>query len=137
MVQPNQIIVTVGLCTRNCERTISEAIRSVVEQDFPHELMEVIVVDGGSQDKTLKIITQCLSETSIKATFFSERVGLGFARQIVVDHAKGKYVVWVDGDILLSKNYLRHQVDFMENNPNFHGKAPNTAEVEIALKELE
>ena len=28
-------------------------------------------------------------------------------------------------------------VSFMENNPNFHGKAPNTAEVEMALKELE
>jgi len=28
-------------------------------------------------------------------------------------------------------------VSFMENNPDFHGKAPNTAEVEIALKELE
>ncbi len=27
-------------------------------------------------------------------------------------------------------------VSFMENNPNFHGKAPNAEEVEIALKEL-
>ena len=28
-------------------------------------------------------------------------------------------------------------VSFMENNPDFHGKAPNAAEMEIALKELE
>jgi transketolase len=28
-------------------------------------------------------------------------------------------------------------VSFMENNPDFHGKAPNAAEVQIALKELE
>ena len=28
-------------------------------------------------------------------------------------------------------------VSFMENNPDFHGKAPNSAEVKIALKELE
>ena len=28
-------------------------------------------------------------------------------------------------------------VSFMENNPDFHGRAPNAAEVEIALKELE
>jgi len=28
-------------------------------------------------------------------------------------------------------------VSFMENNPDFHGKAPNAAEVEMALKELE
>jgi transketolase len=28
-------------------------------------------------------------------------------------------------------------VSFMENNPDFHGKAPNATQVEIALKELE
>jgi len=28
-------------------------------------------------------------------------------------------------------------VSFMENNPDFHGKAPNAEQVEIALKELE
>ncbi len=28
-------------------------------------------------------------------------------------------------------------VSFMENNPEFHGKAPTAAEVELALKELE
>ena len=28
-------------------------------------------------------------------------------------------------------------VSFMENNPDFHGKAPNAEELKIALKELE
>jgi transketolase len=28
-------------------------------------------------------------------------------------------------------------VSFMENNPDFHGKAPNANELKIALKELE
>jgi transketolase len=28
-------------------------------------------------------------------------------------------------------------VSFMENNPDFHGKAPNAEEMKIALKELE
>ena len=28
-------------------------------------------------------------------------------------------------------------VSFMENNPDFHGTAPNAIEVELALKELE
>jgi glycosyltransferase involved in cell wall biosynthesis len=49
---------------------------------------------------------------------FSENKGLGFARQLVVDNASGKYIVWVDSDILLSRTYLKEQVNFMEQNSN-------------------
>ena len=66
----SDVVVTVGVVTKNSERTIHESILSVVEQDFPRDRMEVIVVDGNSQDKTLSIIKQCLSDTSIRTTFF-------------------------------------------------------------------
>jgi glycosyltransferase involved in cell wall biosynthesis len=114
----NGILVTIGLCTKNSEKTIAEAVCNIVAQDFPHKMLEVIIVDGKSQDATLSIISQYLSKTAIKATFFSESTGLGFARQVVVNNAAGKYIVWVDGDILLSKDYIRRQVEFMEENPS-------------------
>jgi glycosyltransferase involved in cell wall biosynthesis len=110
-------IVTIGLCVKNNEDTIKEVVNSIVNQDFPHELMEVIVVDGSSQDQTLSIIREAFSKADLKVRVFSENKGLGFARQIVVDKAVGKYIVWVDGDIILSKNYVKEQVDFMEHNP--------------------
>jgi len=111
-------IVTIGLCVKNDEATIKEAVNSIVDQDFPYELMQMIVVDGCSQDQTLSIIKETLSKTAIKARIFSENKGLGFARQIVVDNALGKYILWVDGDIVLSKDYVKQQVDFMERHPS-------------------
>ena len=48
--------VTLGVCVRNCEGYIEEAIGSIINQDFPHELMEMIFVDDGSEDDTLSII---------------------------------------------------------------------------------
>lgn len=116
MVQASKTIVTIGLCTKNSEKTIHDTIRSVTEQDFPHELMEIVIVDGNSQDQTLQIMKQHLSTASIKPTIYSENMGLGFARQMVVDHAKGSYILWVDGDVLLSRSYLKQQVAFMENH---------------------
>lgn len=118
MGQTSKTIATIGLCTKNSEKTILNSIRSVTEQDFPHELMEIIVVDGNSQDQTLQIMKKHLSTTSIKTTIYSENMGLGFARQMVVDHAKGRYLLWVDGDVILSRSYLKQQVAFMESNPS-------------------
>ena len=111
-------IITVGLCVRNCEQTIEEVANGIVSQDFPHELMEIIIVDGYSSDRTVKIATEVFSKTKIKTSLYSENIGLGFARQIVVNNALGKYILWVDGDIILSNNYAKQLVDFMNEHPN-------------------
>lgn len=113
----DQVKVTVGLCVKNAEATVREAINSVFSQDFPHELIELIVVDGYSVDKTLSIIKEGVKGIDIKSKIFCENKGLGHARQTVVDNAEGKYIVWVDGDMTLSKEYVRRLVEFMERNP--------------------
>lgn len=110
--------ITIGMCVKECEETIREAIGSVVNQDYPHEVMEIIFVDGDSQDNTLATVNSEISQMNIDVKIFSDRgKGLGVARQIVVDNACGEYILWVDGDIILEKNYLRKQVEFMDNNP--------------------
>lgn len=109
--------VTIGVCVKNCESTILETVKSIVAQDYPHELVEVLVVDGCSSDRTVQIIKEVLSNSDIKSQIFFENKGLGFARQIVVDNAKGKYIVWVDGDMILPRDFIRKQVEFMEKNP--------------------
>jgi len=112
-------IITVGICVRNGEPFIRNAIESVVKQDFPHELMEIIFVDDGSQDKTLSIIKEYVKNIDVRFKIFStEWMGIGHARKIVVDNAEGKYIVWVDSDTILPSNFISKQVDFMEKNKN-------------------
>jgi len=109
--------VTIGLCVRNTEATIEQAIDSILSQDFPRDNVELIVVDGFSEDRTLEIIKSKLNGSGIKSRIFRENKGLGYARQLVVDNARGKYIIWVDGDMILPKNFVRKQVSFMERNP--------------------
>lgn len=109
--------VTIGVCVRNCDSTIFETIESIVAQDYPHELLEVIVVDGYSSDNTVQILKEALSNSDIKTRIFFENKGLGFARQIVVDNAKREYIIWVDGDMILPAGFIGRQVEFMEKNP--------------------
>jgi len=110
--------VTIGVCVKNSATTIHEAIESIINQDFPHKLMEVIFVDDGSEDNTLSIINYYVTKTNIDAkVFHHEWRGLGPSRNVVVDNASGDYIIWVDGDMIIPKDHVRKLVDFMEENP--------------------
>lgn len=109
--------VTIGLCVKNSETTIKETLESILNQDFPHEQMELIVVDGYSRDKTLDILANHMKNTKLKTKIFREGKGLGKQRHMVVENANGDYIVWIDGDMILSKNYITAMVEFMEQNP--------------------
>jgi len=110
--------VTIGMCIKNSGATIKEAIQSVLNQDFPHELIEIIIVDGHSRDQTLGIVRSISQRSDIRIEIYCENEGLGRARQIVVDKARGKYIVWVDGDMILSRDFVKKQVEFMEHFPD-------------------
>jgi len=109
--------VTIGICVKNNAQTISETIKSIIKQDFPRELIELIIVDGYSEDATLFIIKRQLKNSEIRFKIFHEKEGLGKARQIVVDNAEGEYIIWVDGDMILSRDFVKKHVEFMDSNP--------------------
>jgi glycosyltransferase involved in cell wall biosynthesis len=108
--------VTIGVCVRNNAAVIRDAIESIIGQDFPHEFVEIIIVDGNSKDETLSIIKKSLENSVIKSKIFNENKGLGYARQLVIDNAGGEYIVWVDGDMTISRDYVRKLIEFMEQN---------------------
>jgi glycosyltransferase involved in cell wall biosynthesis len=112
------IKVTIGICVKDCESTIKEAIDSIIAQDFPHEQMEAIFVDDGSEDGTLSLILDSLPRFDIEVkVFHNSWKGLGPARNTVVNSASGDYIVWVDGDMVLPIDHVRKQVEFMLQNP--------------------
>lgn len=110
--------VTVGLCVKNCEKTIQEAIQSVINQSIPHSLMEVIVVNGVSKDKTVSIVKYEMSKTDLDAMILYDMgKGLGYARQMVVDNAHGEYIFFIDGDVVIENDYLNKLIEFMDKRP--------------------
>ena len=115
----SKIKITIGLCVKNSERTLRNCLESIINQNCPKQLMEIIVVDGGSKDKTMEIAASMILDSAIPSKFYSDKgKGLGTARQMVLDNTNSKYVVWVDGDVIISKDFVKNQAEYMEQNPH-------------------
>jgi glycosyltransferase involved in cell wall biosynthesis len=115
----DRLEVTIGLCVKNSEKTIGKCVKSIINQNYPHHLLRIIIVDGKSVDETIRISRETICGSNLIADFFSdEGEGLGVARQIIFNHSKGKYIVWIDSDTIIDSNFVREQVKFMETNSN-------------------
>ena len=112
-------LVTIGMSLHNSAKTLVEAVESVLKQDFPHELMEIIFVDDASEDDTFKIISDYAAKIDIKTKIFRTKwQGLGSSRNLMVSNSDADYIVWVDSDLVLPKSYITKQIEFMKKNPD-------------------
>jgi len=111
-------LVTVGICVKNGEKMLQNAIDSILNQNYPQEQIQLILVDDGSTDKTSQILKKYVEALGGRARAFkSSWQGLGSARNFIVSKSKGKYLLFVDADEILTRDYVKTQVEVMENNP--------------------
>lgn len=111
--------MTIGVCVKDSEKTIKESIDSIISQKYPTELIQLVIVDGCSRDKTMSIVASATAKTDMKVETYSDKSkGLGAARQIVVNSANGKYIIFADADVKIFDDFVKRHVEFMEENPN-------------------
>ena len=103
---------------KNGENSIKQTLDSIVAQDYPHEELELVFVDDGSEDNTLSIIKEFVATHDISSkVFHTSWKGLGHARNMIAANASGDYILWVDGDMILERGYVQKQVDFLKDHP--------------------
>lgn len=108
-------MLAVVILTKNSERSIEACLNGLVESDYLPD--EVIIVDGGSKDNTLKIIESFKSKLSIKI-FEDEGKGLGYARDLGFRNTSKeiKYIAMVDSDVVVDKNFFNNAIKILEDD---------------------
>lgn len=100
----------------NEERNIERTLRSILAQEEMPADYEIVVVNDGSQDRTLQIVAG-LREThpAITIVDLQPNQGRGAARAAGVAAAKGRYMAFVDADITLPVHWLKTCMPYMQD----------------------
>lgn len=80
----------------NEERLIEKCLKSIIRQNVPRNDYEIIVVDGGSQDRTVKIAKK-YADTVLS----SDRKGIGYQQNFGARHASGNILLFLHADTYL------------------------------------
>lgn len=97
-------MISVIVPAYNSEMFIGKCIDSVLEQTYSN--WELIAVDDGSRDNTFGILKKYAEVDSRIRVIHQENQGPGIARNTGIAEAKGNYVVFIDSDDYIEKDYF-------------------------------
>ena len=100
--------VTIGIPVYNAEKYIGRAIESALAQLFPD--FEILVYNDGCTDSSITIVEEYQRShprgNNIHIIHCSENKGVGFARNRIIDEAKGRFLYFMDSDDIIEPNTI-------------------------------
>jgi hyaluronan synthase len=92
--------VSIIVSVKNEEGHIADTIRRCFQSNYPADLLEVLVIDDGSTDRTWTVLSQLEAESpSLRIFRFKRNKGKRHAMAVGVQEAKGEIVVFMDSDV--------------------------------------
>src|ERR1017187_2222686 len=104
--------------TLNEEKYLPKLLNSIALQDFQGKI-EVIVVDGNSEDHTIEVAKRFKYKLSDLSILSLPKRGIGYQRNRGADKAKYKYLLFLDADIILPRHFLTRLVKKVNTNERF------------------
>ncbi|ERM84243.1 hypothetical protein P872_15790 [Rhodonellum psychrophilum GCM71 = DSM 17998] len=96
---------------------LEEAVHSVLESQYEH--LEIIIVDDGSKDASFKIAQELGEKSPDKIKAITQKnQGPAQARNAGIHVASGKYILPLDGDDKINRDYITEAVKILESDPN-------------------
>jgi len=104
--------ISVIIPTLNCDKFINICLDSIIIQDYPKELIEILIIDGGSTDSTVEVVKKYTDK------IYNNPLKTGEAgKAIGVKNAKNELIALIDSDNILPKdNWFKKMVQpFLED----------------------
>lgn len=108
--------VSIIIAAFNAEKHIERAIRSCINQTFPDDNYEILVIDDGSSDATPQICDEY--SKFIKYHRNEKNLGLPAAINVGIRLARSRYVIRVDADDYVHEDFIKVLHLFVSMNPH-------------------
>lgn len=126
------IFFTVIIPARNEQYQISGCLHSVLNQNYPAHLFEVIVADDFSTDNTAGVVTDLQQKYKQLRLLQIEKHLQGQqlnsykkkALELAIAEAKGEWIVTTDADCLVAKEWLSNFSNFIQHRSSVFVAAP-------------
>jgi glycosyltransferase involved in cell wall biosynthesis len=100
----------------NSATTISRTLSSIFSNSISNDSFEVLVIDNGSTDNTIKI-----AKTYDVKVYHCEPKGIGPPRNLGIKKAKGNIICFTDSDCIVTNSWLPKIDKFFKLNPQADG----------------
>jgi len=116
----NKFSVSIIIANFNGENYLSTCLNSVLRSSYKN--YELILVDDGSTDKSIEIIEGFLKKDKrIKLLRNAQNLGAAASRNKAIRVARGKYIVFLDNDTEVTRNWLSKIIEPLNKNSQIGG----------------
>ncbi|MBP3596061.1 MAG: glycosyltransferase family 2 protein [Clostridia bacterium] len=99
-------LISVIIPIYNSEIYLREGISRVLKQTYNN--IELILINDGSTDKSLEICKEFEKKDSRVKVYSQENKGVSSARNLGLENANGKYIVFIDSDDNIKSEFLKN-----------------------------
>lgn len=108
-------LVSVIIPNFNYDKYIVDCLLSCVNQNYKN--VEIIVIDDASTDKSCEMI-QKVKDGRIIARVLEYNSGYSYAKNYGIGLSKGKYIITLDGDDMVTPVSVEKRIKYLEENPD-------------------
>lgn len=130
----NNSDITVSIVTVNWKTPglLAKCLDSIKELDENHESFEYLIVDNNSGDNSVEMLRENYPYVKVLAN--DQNLGFSKACNQVIPDARGKYVLLLNPDTVITKNAVTHLYDFMESHPDCATAGPKVLNPDGSLQ---
>ncbi len=99
----------------NEKKYIAQCLDSIIEQDYPKNKMDILLIDGGSNDKTINYIKEYQKKYPFFKLLHNPKKVAPVAMNIGIKSATGKYIFIISAHAKYPKNYFSSLVEYCNN----------------------
>ena len=110
------LTLSVVMPTYDEPERLEAALKSLSQQDYPHEAIQIIVVDDASPHLDSERLHAAVAPLQLRLLRNEQNQGRARTRNTALQVASGEIVVFLDSDMIVGTNFLRAHVQRHQNN---------------------